>query len=241
MAGIDTYTKLMLHCDGADASTTFTDSEITPKTVTAVGNAQIDTAQSKFGGASALFDGTGDYLTTPDHADFDPGSGNYTWDMWLRVPATGTYYIASQLGAGATDRAYSLLVTATTIGFNYATSSGSAWANQWTFAWTPSINTQYHIAWVRNGADFKVFLDGTQIGVTQNISTDTIRNSGSEFVIASNTDAQFPLNGWLDEIRFSKGIARWTANFTPPTEAYSVSRSLVYRDRMIPRYSLLRR
>src|SRR3990167_7740340 len=75
-------TSLMLHMDGADASTTFTDE--TGKTVTANGNAQIDTAQSKFGGAAALFDGAGDYLTVSGSADWDLGTGDFTIDFWFR-------------------------------------------------------------------------------------------------------------------------------------------------------------
>lgn len=84
MAFIDTYTKLLLHCDGTDGSTTFSDNGVTGHTVTANGNAQIDTAQSKFGNASGLFDGTGDYLTIPDHADWNFGTGNFTIDAWIR-------------------------------------------------------------------------------------------------------------------------------------------------------------
>src|SRR3989338_6322305 len=81
----DSYTKLMLHMEGADAGTTFTDTETTPKAVTANGNAQIDTAQSKFGGASGLFDGAGDYLTIPSSSAFDFGTGNFTIDFWVRL------------------------------------------------------------------------------------------------------------------------------------------------------------
>ena len=75
--------------DGTDGSTTFTDA-IGTHTVTAVGNAQIDTAQYKFGGASGLFDGTGDYLTIPDHADFNFGAGDFTIDFWVRFNAINT-------------------------------------------------------------------------------------------------------------------------------------------------------
>src|SRR3990167_5305793 len=80
----DTDCVLMLHMDGTDGATTFTDSSDNAKTMTAVGNAQIDTAQSKFGGASGLFDGTGDWLTTPDSTDWDLGTGDFTIDFWIR-------------------------------------------------------------------------------------------------------------------------------------------------------------
>ena len=78
MAVDDAYTKSLLHFDGTDASTTFTDES--GKTWTAHGNAQIDTAQSVFGGASGYFDGSGDYITTPDRADFDFDGQQFTSD-----------------------------------------------------------------------------------------------------------------------------------------------------------------
>ncbi|MEJ0012775.1 MAG: hypothetical protein WDM94_09155 [Bauldia sp.] len=58
--------------------TTFVDSSASGRTITANGNAQVDTAQAKFGGASALFDGAGDYLTVPASADFNFGTGDFT-------------------------------------------------------------------------------------------------------------------------------------------------------------------
>ena len=90
----DSYTVALLHFNGADASTTFIDES--GKTWTASGNAQIDTAQSKFGGASGLFDGTGDSITTPDHADFDVGSGDFTVDFWMRQNTAWTGGVLGQ-------------------------------------------------------------------------------------------------------------------------------------------------
>ena len=91
--GIDSDTVLMLHGNGTDGSTTFTDSSLTtPHTPVAVGNAQIDTAQSKFGGASIYFDGSGDALTIPNDGDFTFGSDDLTVDFWVRfeaLPASG--------------------------------------------------------------------------------------------------------------------------------------------------------
>ena len=78
---------LLLHCDGTDGSTSFIDSSSSGHTVTAVGNAQIDTAQYKFGGASALFDGSGDYLTVPDSSDFNFGANPVTIDFWVKFNA----------------------------------------------------------------------------------------------------------------------------------------------------------
>jgi hypothetical protein len=79
----DAYTKALLHMDGTDASTTFTDES--GKTWTRSGDAQIDTDQYKFETASGKFDGSGDYVYTGDSADWDAGSGDYTVDYWARA------------------------------------------------------------------------------------------------------------------------------------------------------------
>ena len=224
MAGIDEYTKLLLHCDGADESTTFTDSEYTPKTVTAVGNAQIDTAQSKFGGASGLFDGTGDYLSTPDHADWYFGTGDWTIDCWIRFTALPTSFNVQFIVSQTQD--------ATNRWSNYL------WNDSGTYKWSIqskatgevtldapknspglSINTWYHMAFVRNGSNFHIFQAGTQCGTTEVSTTDFLNIVGDLQVGAREAGGNF--NGHIDEFRISKGIARWTANFTPPTKAYS--------------------
>ena len=87
MAVDDSYTKVLLHMNGTDASTTFTDES--GKTWTANGNAQIDTASYKFATGSGLFDGGGDYIDTPDNADFNFGSGDFTIDLQMRRNSSG--------------------------------------------------------------------------------------------------------------------------------------------------------
>jgi len=86
LSTVDEFTVALLHMNGTDAATAFTDE--TGKTWTAQGNAQIDTGQSKFGGASGLFDGTGDYIDTPDSTDWqlDGGADANLWtiDFWVR-------------------------------------------------------------------------------------------------------------------------------------------------------------
>jgi len=214
---IDAYTKLLLHCNGADASTTFTDSELTPKTVTAVGNAQIDTAQSKFGGAAGLFDGTGDYLTTPDHADWAFGTGNFTIDCWVRFASVA---VGQTICAQWQDNSYywsyywnsNLLIfqqKSTTLNINLSA------------AWTPLTNTWYHIALTRSGNTWRWFVNGTQVGADAT-EADSVGDITSVLYIGNTgiSGYEYYFNGWIDELRISKGIARWTANFAPPNYAY---------------------
>jgi len=217
----DTDTKLMLHADGSDGSTTFTDSSSTPKTVTANNQAQIDTAQSKFGGASALFDGTDDYLSSVDSADWDLGAGSFTIDFWVRFNSVATNAnLIAQFGVASQNAWLVQWNTSNLLRFLYTT-DGSTTVTL-SNSWTPTTAVWYHVAVVRNGNDLLMFIDGTQIGTTQTLSA-TIFNSTSDIAVGSQTGGTGTgdLNGWMDEIRLVKGTAVWTSNFTAPTGAYA--------------------
>src|SRR3990167_9908671 len=100
MAVDDSNTIALLHFDGADAATTFTDEN--GRTWTGAADAQLDTAQKKFGTASLLLDGTGDYIDTPDHADFAFGSGNFTIEMFIKKNVDdASLYLCGQGDAAA--------------------------------------------------------------------------------------------------------------------------------------------
>ncbi len=222
--GLDSYTKLLLHSDGTDGSTTFIDE--TEKAVTAVGNAQIDTAQSKFGGASGLFDGTGDYLSTPDSADWYFGTGDFTIDFWVRfssLPTSGNYVRFFTQASNTTNLTSIFIYNS---GSSYDLYLNVAVSDvpilQFARAVTVSTNTWYHIALTRNGSNFRLFWNGTQLGDTY-VDSDSYPDFTGNVEIGGTIVLTSPgwLNGWIDEFRISKGIARWTANFTPPTSAYS--------------------
>lgn len=214
--GFDSYTKLLLHCDGANGSTVFTDD--TGKTVTPNGNAQISTAQSKFGGASGLFDGSGDYLSLADSEDWAFGSGDFTIDTWVRFSSVGGWQVFASQGSGDNSNRWYLAHNGTNLVFDVFTSGSSniSISNNW----VPAANTFYHIALTRSGNNFRMFVDGVQVGTTQT-NTNSIGNYPGILAIGSETDAGTAFNGHLDEIRISKGIARWTGNFTPPIAAYA--------------------
>lgn len=220
MAGIDEYTVLMLHMDGADGSPTFTDSSASARTATVVGDAQIDTAQSVFGGASGLFDGSGDAITFPDSADWIIG-GDYSVDFRVRFNALPALvgHLVGQLAQDTTNYGWLLWKGNGTINFSYSSNGTSL--SLITGSWTPSLNTWYHVAFVRNGTAVNIYIDG--VSVASGTMSVTTYNSTNVLGIGNRTSGTgFPHNGWIDELRISKGVARWTSNFTPPTEAYSV-------------------
>ena len=113
-SGNDSNTRVLLHFDGADASTTMTDSNVggAAHVWTAAGNAQIDTAQAQSGGASLLLDGTGDWVSTPDHADFAFGSGDFTIDCWFNCsdPIGTVRAIAGQCDSAASFASISFYI-----------------------------------------------------------------------------------------------------------------------------------
>jgi len=210
--GYDSYTKLLLHCNGADGSTEFTD-EI-GHTVTPQGNAQIDTARSKFGGASALLDGSGDYLVVPNASELHPGSGDFTIDMWVYVTDLSSRRCLWSDGDGLGSSSFCWFINTDghllffTGDTDYIGSSA-----------TPiSVNTWAHVALVRSGTTLKMYINGTEdySGTFSNDFTTT----NDIWIGRRNGPTPYDFVGNIDEIRFSKGVARWTANFTPPSSEY---------------------
>jgi len=194
------------------------------KTVTAYGNAQIDTAQSKFSGASGLFDGAGDYLSLADSADWYFGTGDFTIDFWVRFNALpvsgGVQNIVCQFIDSNNYWRFSLYNRAGTLEWHFLTRSGGVDIIYVPENPTLLVNTWYHVALVRSGNSFYIFQDGTQLGTTDT-DADSVPDLAATLKIAMlGALYEYYFNGWLDEVRISKGIARWTSNFTPPTASY---------------------
>ena len=227
MAGIDAFTKLCLHCDGADASTTFTDSSPSAHTVTANGNAQIDTAQSKFGGASALFDGTGDYLLLDGSADFAFGASDFVIDFWVRYNALpGSTLLLYDSRPNAGSGAYAAIGAAATTGaLIYFVNNSVRITGTTSFA----TGAWHHIAIVRSGGTTRMFLDGVQEGADWTDATSYLNPASRPAIATSGSSVgTVVLNGWMEEIRVSVGTDRgWFGGFTPPAEPYSSFRPLV--------------
>ncbi len=212
---VDSATILLIHADGADATTVFSDAA--GKTVTTNGNAQVDTAQSKFGGSSALFDGSGDYLALGGQSDFAFGTGDFTIDFWVRFNSLAVSNALYDARPASTDGAYPRIYTVGTQLRYHANS-----ADRITGGTTLSTGTWYHVALVRSGTDTKLFLNGTQEGSTYTSdSTNYLSGTDRPYIGRNGVTEGDNFNGWLDEYRVSKGTARWTANFTPPTQAYA--------------------
>jgi hypothetical protein len=226
---IDGYTKLLLHFDGDDSSTLFVDSSPNPKVFTASGDAQIDTAQSKFGGASGLFDGTGDYIASLDHSDFTLGSSDFTIDTWFQTSAGSAIqlFLCGQMDSAGTPTSLSFYIerrsTNDRIRFLCFQGAATNFAVESLAAYTNAVNPGWHhLAVVRNGSNLLMFIDGV-LQQTTAIS-GAINNSANSFAIGRGGEvASNTWNGWIDEFRLSVGIARWTSAFAPSAVAWSAA------------------
>jgi hypothetical protein len=213
--------SLLLHGNGTNGSTTIPDNSPTPKTVTAVGNAQISTAQSKFGGASLLFDGTGDYLTVPDNADFEFGSGNFTAEAWVYpVASPDQPIIMGQWDGvgGGTGLSWVLILSnnaSRNLRFILSTDGSGAVTNS--ISSSPlTLNAWSHVALVRSGDVFTAYLNGTS-AVSYTISAGaSLFNATNVITVGASSTASQPFNGYIDDLRITKGLARYTSNFSVP-------------------------
>jgi hypothetical protein len=204
----DNYTKLLLHMDGTNGNTSFIDTS--GKTITTNGDAKISTAQGKFNNASGLFDGTGDYLSGDLGSDtFE--IADFTIDYWVYYSSLYDYITVFSTPRSAT-------------GFNIGTQS----AGQLVFYRSGGgeilrgsgtnfvTNTWYHVAFVRSSSTLKGYVNGLEVAS----NTDTTNYSQSTFSVGSLDNSGEYLTGYIDEFRISKGIARWTSNFSVPTSPH---------------------
>ena len=181
------------------------------KSVTANGDAQLSTVEKKFGQTSMLLDGTGDYASITSQDDFGFGTDDFTIDMWIYHTNPGSVQTLVDFRAGsAVDLAPMLYLDASNQLFYY-TNSG----NQITGA-TIAANTWTHIALSRSGTSTKLFVNGTQSGstYTDNHNYGTAKPLTIGSIFDGSTDY---FNGYIDELRVSNGVARYTANFVAPT------------------------
>lgn len=206
--------SLLLHMEGSTGSTTFTDSSKNALAVTASGEAQYSDIQSRFGSTSLVLDGNNDFLTIATNALFD-FSGDFTVELFARFNSLATSQ--TMIGRwGASQRCFLFAVDSATAVTLVTGNNGSI---DQIITRTPpvtlSTNTWYHFAATRSGSTVRIFVDGTQAGAN---ATATGNCTGTQSVkIGVNGDGDtFDLNGYIDEVRITKGVARYTANFIRP-------------------------
>jgi hypothetical protein len=217
-------TSLLMHFNGTNGSTTMTDNSKNNVTVTATNGAAISTAQSKFGGSSVLFDGTNDYVsTTYNTALFDWWTVDYTLEMWVYAisfpAATGSGgSIGNLIGNMSfnSDTNYWSFGTNSSGNVKFYYYNGSA--QSFTSNLTLTLNTWTHLAMVKSSVGVDIYVNGVKSSTTHTIVGTPQSSTGTAFTIGAYTNGFY--QGYIDELRITKGIARYTSNFTPSTTQF---------------------
>lgn len=182
--------------------------------------AKLSTTQKKFGATSLALNGTTDYVTVPTTPDFAFGTGAFTIELWVyRVGNAGANQILVDLRPSNPSVSIVLYLSTTYVptflvnGVNVITGGAAVALNTWT-----------HIAVAKSGTSTKMFVNGTQSGSTY---TDNNNYIQSGLVIGANFTHGSLLNGYIDDLRIEKGVAKYTANFTAPTQALTSDNNTV--------------
>jgi hypothetical protein len=169
------------------------------------------------------FDGTGDYLASAYTPAQDLGTGNFTielWAYWSSLSATTGLFQKAYTTDGNTWQGIHVFVsTAGTINFetNDTLSNGTTGAR---ISSSSNVNTGtwYHIAFVRSSGTTSIYLNGTSVGSGSN--SGSCDNTYGLQVGIARPNTNWVMNGYIDDLRITKGIARYTTTFTPPTRAF---------------------
>jgi hypothetical protein len=230
--------SLLLKADGANNSTSIIDSSPNNLTVSRFGETKISTVNSKYGSSSIFFDGNGDYLTVPSSNNLNFGTGSFTIEMWINptiASNTQQKYLFGKRANGTAVKwmlSYMDYINNTSVVNKYrlyffASFNGTSWGISKSFVGSQYINPNVwtHLAYVRNGSDWKVYING--IGYSLGTSSGSISFDASAFGIGTNTGgapsvANSAYRGYIDDLRVTKGVARYTENFTPPNSLHTV-------------------
>lgn len=197
------------------------------KTLTAHGSAQVDTSWKQYGTGSGKFAATSDYISIPDDTDWDFGAGDFSWEMWVKTPASPSGYTCpmTQVEAGGAYKGFNMHFSGSdNLIFSSSPDLNFSCSKSW------SANTVYHIAVCRNGNTWYLSIDGVMQSksLAYGSYSATLTALSGLMYIGQNPQGFFGNNftGWIDEVRLSKGIAYYTANFTPSgpfsADAYTV-------------------
>lgn len=214
---------VLVHSNGTNGQTTFTDSSSSPKTLTRIGTTQISTAQSKFGGSS-LFNGAvnaGNSLNVANSlANILVFSGDFTVECWFYQTADTEFNFSGLITQLNTNSRSSSSISSFELGvFTYTPSLNvfhTATA-QYQIAGTVKIeyNVWNHVAVTRSGNLLKMFVNGTQSGTTQTLSGAMVSNTSQPMIGGSNQSGttRHSFKGYIDDVRITNGVARYTSNF----------------------------
>lgn len=217
---------LLLSGDGANGSTTFTDESPALRGNASVnGNTAVSTAVKKYGSGSIAFDGTGDNAAYADSNDWAFSTVPFTIEAWVRFNAAGigtaTQCIVSQWRTNL-DRSWQLTYLSSNDLQFLVSDAGLSGTTVLSAPWTPVADTFYHIVAERSGNVWRIYVDGVMLD--KHTETIGLHNSDAGLRIGnvfSSSETNY-LNGYIDELRITKGVARYASDsgYVVPTAAF---------------------
>jgi len=217
----DSFSKWLHHCEDVGTNAVTGNVEGSDQN-----GAAVTTSKKKFGSKSYYMAGSNDYIRLNADSSgkkLEPEGGDFTLDMWV-YPTNST---RSSLYASETDQWFGLdYHQAGTRNVNLWASSGSGWdmingdgGGNGIGSISLNLNAWNHVAAVRSGDNWMTFINGVK-DVDVTVSGSVVDRSSEYKKIGEWGQGSFDFTGYIDELHWRKGKATWTANFTPPTQAY---------------------
>lgn len=213
--------SLMLHCDGANGSTRIIDSSQYAHGILAFGNAAISTSGMRFGKPSLAFDGSGSYLVLPDSIPLEFGASSITLEFQVKTTQTAVYACLMGRDTGSfSEGSWAVLINGS------ASGAVELWAADYSrgapllSASSAAINdgSWHHAAISRSGSMWRLFVDGVQLAI--NTFSGSFTNADLTINLGRQPGYSRDFAGNLAQVRITKGLARYTANFTPPSAPF---------------------
>lgn len=225
------YVMFLAGFEGADASTSLGNSQgKVANAMTAVGNAQIDTAQFKFGSSSILLDGSGDYVSLADNYYWSPLLSGCAAEAWVRFHPSANltlgHVIMAQYNTAGSNRSWTFQYNNGNLVFSSSV-DGITNVTQVFGAWAPSVSTWYHVVGARSAIDpgtYRLFIGGAMLAKATGGASGNFFPANAILTVGARGTPSDYFHGWIDEPRFINGYCPpeydSDAGFTPPVAAF---------------------
>lgn len=208
---------LLAHCDGANDSTTVVDSSSYGRTCTVsnavAGSARLSTANPKFG-AAALYVSNQTFgawsVSWAQSTDFDLSTGDFTLELWAyEVSGVSSLQSLVSRRAGGTPTGWALTT------FSLRAKVNGVWSDS-AMTWVGGAqDSWHHYAFVRRGAILMAFVDGELRAARHGVTSIDDLPSVRVYLGQADNASENKFYGYFDDVRWTKGVARYSADFTP--------------------------
>lgn len=215
---------LLASFDGADQATTYTSEDSYAREATFRGNTQLDTAVKKFGASSFQgFGGINDRLEFPDAPELSLGSEDFTIECWTYFDSirVTTVFFVSKWNTNENQSEYAVGYDSTGEFRLWISADGSNAITKCQWGNTPNLNQWYHVAATYDGTTYRLFVDGDL--KDSDVSSTTQFAGTAAVAVCDREDGTLEHDGWVDDLRITKGLARYTESFSPPTSPHPSS------------------